>query len=317
MPIATAVNGYSLLNNGPLTTTFSAPSACITDNVVLAPASLTYPIAIAYYASCDYTQPASCRPSGRPYEALVSKLGHDDPQLNEEVVYYSPGLICPAGWTTAGMATKDASSSLTMSGALDVTSYLPTATGRFFADPAPAVLVDALDAGETAVLCCPSSFTALNGACYSILPTAQYTPTFGCLPFYVSQVESVKMGTYTIEGQAVTGGLIEITASGSQPVSSMTTEFSASEASSYVGVVFQGAMMLVHQASDVTATGAATGAGATGTGSGAAATGTGAATTTTTKSSAARSSVRDYSDKTLGVAAAGCIALVLGSLFVL
>ncbi|CAK7225622.1 hypothetical protein SCUCBS95973_005928 [Sporothrix curviconia] len=311
MPTATSINGYSLLNNGPLTTTFTAPATCTSDFTVLAAATQTNPPEIEWYADCAaHGAPDSCSPSGVPISSLIAEYGRSDARLGELVIYYSPGYICPSGWTTAGLATKD-SSSLTMSGAFDVTSVLPTkaGTGFPFADPVPAVLVDALDAGETAVFCCPASFTAVyNGACISVLPTAQFTPTAGCLPFFKDDVETIVTGTFTIEGDVVTGALEELTATGSQPVSTQTTVFATAEASSYVGVLLYNGVMMVHQASDVTATPTATGTGA----------GATAATTSSSKSSAARASVRGSSQETtLSVLAVGCFALVLGSLFVL
>ena len=98
-------------------------------------------------------------------------------------------------------------------------------------------------------------------------------------------------GTWTIGGQTVTAGLETITAT--TPVSTRTTVFAPSEATSYVGVAVTDMVVLVHQASD--------------TGKG------GPAPTTTSKpNSAVR--VRG-SEKRIGVVAAVCcLALAVEAL---
>jgi hypothetical protein len=69
--------------------------------------------------------------------------------------FYSPGLICPAGWTTAGAAAKLGPSSSSVSGAFTPTNNaIPTGIDGFF-EPMLDVFVAALDPGETAVVCCP------------------------------------------------------------------------------------------------------------------------------------------------------------------
>ncbi|CAK7242843.1 MAG: hypothetical protein STHCBS139747_004346 [Sporothrix thermara] len=316
MLTATVLDGYHLLNNGPLTTTFTAASSCTTAFTVLAPVTQTDPPVIAWYADCSArVAPGVCSPPGAPLSSFVSLVGTADPRLDQLIIYYSPGYICPAGWTTAGLASRTSggdSETITaveaVSGAFDVTSYLPTLTGADFVPPVPAVLADALVPGETAMLCCPTSFTGSGGACYSVIPTSVYKPTAGCLPFYMESVQTHETGTYTIEGQTLTDALVVVTATGPQAVTTTTTVFATptvtsgpdAVALSYVGVLMYNAVLMVHQASDVAGT-------VTGTG----AAGTAVATTTGASQSAATRKTG------LGAVAVGCMALVLSSLIVL
>ncbi|CAK7201144.1 hypothetical protein SEUCBS139899_003846 [Sporothrix eucalyptigena] len=307
MPTATTLSGFTLSNVGPLTTTFTAPASCLTDYVVLGVA--TVPTAIEWYVTCGYLPPTDCSPDGAVVQSIV-KDGEHDPEAGRTLLYNSPGIQCPAGWETVGQAAKYTSggtTSTSTSGAFNVSDILPSRTAEIFNIPGAALLVEALEVGETAALCCPLSFTALGGAnCYSTRPASVYTPTYGCLPIFAEEVDSIAYGTYTIAGETVEGGLIEITVTGSQSVTTTTTSIAASDASSYVGVNLVGMVTLVWQSTDVKATATQTGATQTGTG-----------TSTSTKSAAVRSSIRDYHETTLGVVAVGCIALVLGSLFVL
>ncbi|KAL4974692.1 hypothetical protein BDW66DRAFT_139071 [Aspergillus desertorum] len=111
----------------------------------------------------------------------------------------TPGLYCPKGWKTVGMAGRDASSVLTSSGALAPTTTTSTRTRT--ATPTPygdgyyddyddydyyldyvspaSVMKNMLEPKQTMALCCPDFMTAdSNGACYSIV--SSYTPTTGC-----------------------------------------------------------------------------------------------------------------------------------------
>jgi hypothetical protein len=80
-------------------------------------------------------------------------------------MYYSPGIGCPAPWTTAGAATKYDNGSLALSGILApsglTTALPPIFTGADAEDvtppqnPIPNIFVEAMGPGETAVVCCP------------------------------------------------------------------------------------------------------------------------------------------------------------------
>jgi hypothetical protein len=93
-----------------------------------------------------------------------------------------------------------------------------------------------------------SSYTTIGGACYSTLPSSVFTPTFGCERLLPDGDVGIVNGTWTIAGQTITGGLETITATA--PLSTVTTSFPPSEATSYVGVAVNDMFILVHQASD-------------------------------------------------------------------
>lgn len=156
MPTATTLSGASLINNGPLTTTFTAPASCSTDYAVLLGLA-TAPTLFEWSAECDRFAPADCNPSGAALQSLGTAIQGGNPKAGFVIVYHSPGLICPAGWATVGAAAKASPSSLSISGAFDVSGAIPTGTGPHddFFENGMDVFLDALDPGETAVLCCP------------------------------------------------------------------------------------------------------------------------------------------------------------------
>lgn len=67
--------------------------------------------------------------------------------------YYSPGLYCPSGWKTVGMAARDEKKDLTMSGAVTVETGYGYPWG--WEDYAPTLLADLLEPSQTLALCCP------------------------------------------------------------------------------------------------------------------------------------------------------------------
>ncbi|KAH7119312.1 hypothetical protein EDB81DRAFT_816082 [Dactylonectria macrodidyma] len=80
------------------------------------------------------------------------------------LVYHSPGLVCPAGWATVGTAAKLNPTSTIISGAFNLSDEIPTSSHLGFFEPYLDVFLAALDPGETAALCCPSSYTTIGGA---------------------------------------------------------------------------------------------------------------------------------------------------------
>jgi hypothetical protein len=66
------------------------------------------------------------------------------------LVYFSPGLICPSGWATAGIAARSGTESPSLSGAF---SLAASGTRRY--GEGMRVIVSALAPSETAALCCP------------------------------------------------------------------------------------------------------------------------------------------------------------------
>jgi hypothetical protein len=158
---STAYFGASVINHGPLTTTFTAPASCATNtqHIVYAVASDITQGGEA--PSCTAGSYESCLPSGGAVDKLVSAqqsvLGQGLLEL------YSPGLACPSGWTTAGLAAPTVNASLSLSGIFTVSSSVPT-RGSARARPMPALskYLGALSPDETLAACCPRYETCLQ-----------------------------------------------------------------------------------------------------------------------------------------------------------
>jgi hypothetical protein len=96
MPSVSSLSSISLSNLGPLTTTFTPPPSCLQSNVatMFAPASSESPIG---HVDCK-VEPSRCLPSQPQLPTETA------PPYSPEIVYFSPGLVCPAGWKTVGSA---------------------------------------------------------------------------------------------------------------------------------------------------------------------------------------------------------------------
>ncbi|KAJ5176176.1 uncharacterized protein N7482_002053 [Penicillium canariense] len=186
-PISVSGGWWTFTNYAPLTTTFTpAPSCTASDRFRIGYINHGYPY-LEYAVQCtkdvDYTD---CVPS-----ATTTATSWPTPPGHHGWAgiggYYSPGLYCPSGWETMGVAARDASSSLTSSGILSTTPapsttssdpmayYYATAT---WDDPAT-ILKGVLEPEQTMAVCCPSSFTAdPYGGCYSV--ATDFKPTVGC-----------------------------------------------------------------------------------------------------------------------------------------
>ncbi|GKU07745.1 hypothetical protein FLAG1_10639 [Fusarium langsethiae] len=152
MPTSTEFFGYPLTNLGPLTTTYEPPASCTaatTDHIYYANASdfnTQYgPV------SCGPEKMSDCYPSGSDYDKINSQNlkngGH--PAID----YFSPGVVCPKGWTTAGVFAQGDEG---------------TKGGIFTQGPSipddqlgpEDIWGGILEPGETVALCCPSGWTA-------------------------------------------------------------------------------------------------------------------------------------------------------------
>ena len=97
-----------------------------------------------------------------------------------------------------------------------------------------------------------SSYIATDGACYSVLPSSTFTPTAGCQRLLPGRDLNPVSGTWTMGGVTITGNLEMIT--GTIPISTRTTSFAPTEATTLVGVAVNDMFILVHQASDTAST---------------------------------------------------------------
>lgn len=178
MNASVSAGWYTFANLGPLTTTFTpAPSCTASNRVVLGYVNPDVVIEFAaqctsafnYYTDCIppfTTETVAPTPTFTPtsyedYEEYVENM------INWEGAgaYYSPGLYCPSGWATVGMAARDASSSLTSSGVL-VPTETTTTTKYSNDDPyyymfdydyeyPASVLKGKLEPRQTMAVCCP------------------------------------------------------------------------------------------------------------------------------------------------------------------
>ncbi|KAM0304512.1 hypothetical protein HYE67_001814 [Fusarium culmorum] len=159
MPTSTEFFGYHFTNLGPLTTTYEPPASCTTattDHLYYANAS---ELSSQYGAVSCGAKMGDCYPSGSAHDKITSrnlKIGG-----HPTVDFFSPGVICPKGWTTAGVfargdeATKDGvfTKAVTVDYQLGVED----------------IWGGVLEPGETLALCCPSGWTggALGWGCLS------------------------------------------------------------------------------------------------------------------------------------------------------
>jgi hypothetical protein len=155
MPTATLVSQATLTNLGPLTTTFTQAASCATvaSNVVYG--FREHPEAIAYSSDCTFTPYTDCLPS---YDlSRVSPISEAATPALRSITYYSPGIYCPSGWSTVGVAAKAGDGLLSTTGIFNPTSLLSTPLPTVFVAAVPVinVLMEVIDKGETAVLCCP------------------------------------------------------------------------------------------------------------------------------------------------------------------
>ncbi|KAK0629271.1 hypothetical protein B0T17DRAFT_505853 [Bombardia bombarda] len=121
-PPATSLAARSII--GPLTSTFTPPSACAKCIVSQHPDTIWAAHCSAYQADClDNWQ---CLPESWKFDGRA---------------FYSPGLYCPDGWQTNAVVIS----------------------GTYVPDIPMSDIVKLLEADETAALCCPPSYTLHPG----------------------------------------------------------------------------------------------------------------------------------------------------------
>jgi hypothetical protein len=105
--------------------------------------------------SCGYTPVGDCFPSGSTLDARYSSI-RQHPQQGY-IAYFSPGIACPAGWTTAGSGARGtAGGAFNLSGIL-TENYFTNLPSLVEAVPLarPSAVLSVLDPSETVVYCCP------------------------------------------------------------------------------------------------------------------------------------------------------------------
>ncbi|KAF5250919.1 hypothetical protein FANTH_3973 [Fusarium anthophilum] len=197
MPTSTEFFGFTAYNLGPLTTTFSAPSACATGTDHHAIVNGSAPYEVWGFPTCGLKDQGSCIPSGKSYDSLRSVT---TPLNRAWYHYYSPGIACPSGWTTAGSMVKDGESSLSVSGVFS----RPIRSATFEAQPLEASVFwgQIMNVSETIALCCPSDYVAdPDGHCFSTVgPMSEFKYSSMCLspaPVEIITVTSVDGASLT------------------------------------------------------------------------------------------------------------------------
>lgn len=156
MPATSTLSGWAFSNWGPLTTTFTAPTSCpiVTGNVAIGESSLLPNF--FYNVDCAPTYDWSCAPTGtitslpKAYTALEL-----NPEAGYEGHYFSPGLYCPSGWATVGIASRDGQKPVNSSGVVSPTMPVPTSVSAPLPNLAENAFMQLLEPSETAVWCCP------------------------------------------------------------------------------------------------------------------------------------------------------------------
>ncbi|KAM0327207.1 hypothetical protein ACHAQA_006340 [Verticillium albo-atrum] len=191
---SSVLDGLSLINVGPLTTTYTAGAACATDFGFSGAAREIWPdFSWVGTGNCkdDFDSAVDCLPLGEERDEFWSSVVTATVSASAEqrylVPYYSPGYHCPSGWETAGVAAM-VNGTASITGAFSpvftatadngdvVTTDFPTQ--NFIAN----VFTSALEPQETAVLCCPSGYTmgVREPNCYSNFPRTELAGSTGC-----------------------------------------------------------------------------------------------------------------------------------------
>ncbi|KAH8674167.1 hypothetical protein BX600DRAFT_457143 [Xylariales sp. PMI_506] len=279
MPTATAVFGATLVNLGPLTTTFTLPTSCDSKTDARLVADATNINNVYGLLSCaSHPIDGGCYPSGDKLASVWTQWVERPPSQGN-VFYFSPGVVCPEGWTTAGSAVNDGTTT-SLAGVFTEEPYTDITGIDAYGLPAKSMYLEALDPSETLVFCCPSDYVPwVNGGCHS--KVGPLTQTSMCLYPEIPPDDIVTITSY--DGSSWSPALISVTDKGKGPYVTGTFPLDAGEISQYVVVTEALAVALIHKASD------AANSGSEGTGSagnGATDTSTSSSTSTSTKNAA-------------------------------
>lgn len=161
MPTTTALHAYNIFNLGTIDPSYSTlPEKCTTEmNFAVMAEGIPPPGTRSTLNDCSPRTYGDCIPGGASYDATVTS-DMSAPTRGFLMPYYSPASACPDGWTTVGVAEKsgrDMASDVSVTGAFHATEFeIPRrTTSAPIYNPKPNVLLEAMGAGQTAVLCCP------------------------------------------------------------------------------------------------------------------------------------------------------------------
>ncbi|KAI8717318.1 hypothetical protein NCS52_00807100 [Fusarium sp. LHS14.1] len=253
MPSLTEYFGHTITNFGPLTTTFTAPSSCATettDRVFFANATN---LAMQWgFPKCKGGYVGDCFPSGSAYDDYVTTYW--ERPIQQWYPYFSPGLVCPQGWSTVGtFALAGNTSSANADGVFtkDPHDGFPRRGVQPWLSPEE-LWSNALKPSETLVYCCPSGYTGVvGGSCNSALgPHEEFDYKSVCRAAYPLDALTT---VYTVEGTPVTEGVFSV-ASVTDEFITMTAAITDVEEEfwgDWVVATMYPAVVLVYQESDV------------------------------------------------------------------
>ncbi|CEJ82930.1 hypothetical protein VHEMI02969 [[Torrubiella] hemipterigena] len=173
----------TLVNAGPLTSTFTPPPSCTRPsdhgiNIIYGNRTRGWSV------ECEetpITRVSLCKPSeskwlSEPLHTASTDLG--------TVRYYSPGLACPSGWVTSGVAVVGKDSQVSTSGRAFATDK-PWTYPDYQPLPFASYFVDNMEPSETVVFCCPSGYdTNYFGGCHSTAgDPKKFSYTTACAAF--------------------------------------------------------------------------------------------------------------------------------------
>ncbi|KAF3392671.1 hypothetical protein F1880_008621 [Penicillium rolfsii] len=309
---------WTLLNYGPLTTTFTpAPSCSGTSHLRLGTIDDNFP-RLSYMVQCETTEWSDCAPPATITTASTSDGAEWSASAGH---YYSPGLYCPSGWETVGLAGRDGDKPYTDSGVISAygaSQWVPSFPYEL------TQLAKGLQPSETVALCCPTGFTADPiGGCFQAVPS--YPLSVVCDVYEdITRSVSKATSTYTTDGSTIKE-IIRSTSTIRTTETFYETWTGGNEYLDYITpIMFVEAVTLIHHESDLSTTektssgsGTATGTGsgvATGTGKLAVSTGTAASTSNAAASLTPRKSRWNGLGAVLGVSIA---AAALGAAIIL
>lgn len=128
----TSMSFVRRIEAGPLTTTFTPPPACATPYL----SSLGGTVFLAQQFKC--VRGSSGADILLDYSCLPREWNRPNGAGQQTLLVHSPGLVCPAGFTSACTISRD--------------SAVPAVTGEYSAS---LLIYNALRTGEVAVGCCP------------------------------------------------------------------------------------------------------------------------------------------------------------------
>lgn len=127
--------------------------SCTTDNKHIVVAESSNIGNIWGPPTCGVQDWGSCIPSGASVDKIISQF--QEKPIQGFGAFYSPGLVCPSGWTTAGVASHGAGGSLDLAGVFTEPAF-GDVTGIVAAGmPQKSVILNILDPAETLLYCCP------------------------------------------------------------------------------------------------------------------------------------------------------------------